>query len=56
MTKRPSPTLYDLARGMLRPAYDRLANAHHIKRDPVTDEITFKPVSLEQRIREAGLV
>lgn len=46
---------YDLTRGMLRPAYDRLAEAHHVKRDPVTDEITWPP-SLEDELRKARLI
>lgn len=53
---RPSPTLYDLVRRELRPAYDRLANARHIKRDPITDEISWEPTDLVQQLREAGLV
>lgn len=48
--------LYDLQRWMLRPDYARLANAHHIKRDPKTDEISWEPSSIEQRLREAGLL
>ena len=47
--------IYDLTRRELRPDYARLSNAHHIKRDPVSDEISWEPTSLEQRLREAGL-
>jgi len=49
-------TLYDLRRWMLRPDYDRLANARFIRRDPVTDEVSWEPVSIEERLREAGLL
>lgn len=48
--------IYDPIRRELRPDYARLANAHHIRRDPRTDEISWEPSSLEQRLREAGLV
>lgn len=48
--------LYDLRRWMLRPDYARLANAHHIKRNAVTDEISWEPATIEQRLREAGLI
>jgi hypothetical protein len=47
--------LYDMVRRELRPAYDRLANAHHIKRNPVTEEISWPP-SLEDDLRKAGLL
>lgn len=48
--------LYDLRRWMLRPDYQRLADAHHIKRNPYTDEISWAPSSIEQSLREAGLL
>lgn len=56
MTKRPCPKLYDLARGMLRPAYDRLAEAHLVKRDPHTDEISWPRTDMVQQLREQGLL
>jgi len=56
MDRRTLETLYDLKRWMLRPAYDRLANAHHVKRDPVTDEISWEPTRLEDELRKAGLL
>lgn len=56
MTRAELTRLYDLKRGMLRPDYARLANAHHIKRDPATDEISFEPSSIEQHLRDAGLI
>lgn len=56
MDRRTLETLYDLRRWMLRPDYQRLADAHHIKRNPVTDEISWAPSSIEQRLREAGLL
>ena len=49
-------SLYDPIRRELRPDYARLANARFIKRDPVTDEISWEPSSLEAQLREAGLV
>lgn len=48
--------LYDLRRWMLRPDYSRLADAHHIRRDPDTYEISWAPDRVEQRLREAGLL
>lgn len=48
--------LYDLRRWMLRPDYQRLADASHIRRDPVTDEISWEPSHIEARLREAGLL
>lgn len=48
--------LYDLRRWMLRPDYQRLADAHHIRRDPATYEISWAPSCIEQRLQEAGLL
>ena len=48
--------LYDLVRRELRPDYRRLANAHHIKRDPNTYEISWEPTDLVAQLREAGLL
>ena len=48
--------LYDLRRWMLRPDYARLADAHHIRRDPDTYEISWAPDRVEQRLREAGFL
>ena len=48
--------LYDLRRWMLRPDYQRLADAHHIRRDPDTYEISWAPSSIEARLHEAGLL
>ena len=56
MDRRTLETLYDLRRWMLRPDYQRLADAHHIKRNPVTDEISWAPSSIEAHLREAGLL
>ena len=49
-------TLYDPIRRELRPAYDRLADARYIKRDPRTDEISWPPTDIIAQLREAGLV
>jgi hypothetical protein len=56
MDRRTLETLYDLRRWMLRPDYQRLADAHHIKRDPATGEISWAPDAIELRLREAGLI
>ena len=48
--------IYDPIRRELRPAYDRLADARYIKRNRVTDEISWPPTDLVQQLREAGLV
>lgn len=47
---------YDMVRGCLKPAYDRLAEAHLIRRNPVTDEISWPATTLEDNLREAGLI
>ena len=54
--KHPLFADYDLRRGMLRPAYDRLAEAHHVVRDPATDEISWPPSRLEDELRSLGLL
>jgi hypothetical protein len=56
MDRKMMEMLYDLKRGMLRPAYDRLAVADKIRRDPDTYEISWEPTSIEQKLREAGLI
>ena len=60
IARRPSRAemerLYDLTLGMLRPAYDRLAEAQYIRRNPVTDEISWPSSSLEDDLRRAGLI
>ncbi len=56
MNRRDLDRLYDLKRAMLRPDYERLANAHHIKRSPDTYEISWEPTAIVQRLREAGLI
>ena len=40
----------------LRPAYDRLETAHHIVRDPITDEISWPPTSIESELERLGLI
>jgi len=40
----------------LRPDYDRLEVAHHIRRDPVTDEISWEPTRMMDELRRLGLV
>jgi hypothetical protein len=40
----------------LRPAYDRLEVAHHIRRDPVTDEISWEPTRMMDELKRLGLV
>lgn len=56
MTRQELATLYDLRRWMLRPDYARLEDAHKIRRDPDTHEISWAPTDIEQRLREAGLL
>lgn len=46
--------LYD-ARGLV-PDLDRLAAAHHVKRDPVTDEISWPPSDMAAVLRELKLM
>lgn len=45
---------YD-ARGMV-PDPDRLADAPHVKRDPVTDEISWPPTRMAAVLRELKLI
>ena len=44
------------ANGMLRPDLKRVANAHHIRRNPVTDEISWEPSTIEAQLRELKLI
>ncbi len=46
--------LYD-ARGLV-PDPDRLADAHHVKRDPDTDEISWPPSRMADVLRELKLI
>lgn len=48
------PPGYD-ARGLM-PDPDRLAEAHHVTRDPVTDEITWPPCSMAAILRALKLM
>ena len=48
------PAGYD-ARGLM-PDADRLAEAHHVKRDPDTAEITWPPSSMAAILRELKLI
>ena len=50
---RPEPA-YD-ARGLV-PDLQRLADAHHVKRHPVTDEITWPPSRMAAILRELKLI
>jgi len=47
-------TRYD-ARGMV-PDPQRLADAHHVKRDPVTDEISWPPSTMAAILRDLKLL
>ena len=42
-------------RGML-PDPDRVADAHHVKRNPVTDEISWPPSRMAAVLRELKLI
>lgn len=44
------------AAGILQPDWARLEEAHLVKRNPVTDEISWPPTSLEDVLRKAGLI
>lgn len=44
------------AADILQPDWARLEEAHLIKRDPHTDEISWPPTSLEDQLRKAGLI
>jgi len=46
--------LYD-ARGLV-PDPERLAEAHHVKRDPDTDEISWPPSRMAAVLRELKLI
>ena len=48
------PAGYD-TRGLM-PDADRLAEAHHVKRDPDTDEITWPPSSMAAILRTLKLI
>jgi hypothetical protein len=38
------------------PDPDRLAEAHHVRRDPVTDEISWPPSRMAAVLRELKLI
>ncbi len=40
----------------LRPDYNRLEQAHYIKRDPDTDEISWPPTGMMNELRHLGLL
>lgn len=40
----------------MRPDYDRMEVAHHITRNPITDEITWEPTRLERELERMGLI
>jgi hypothetical protein len=40
----------------LRPDYDVLEQAHHIRRDPVTDEVSWPPSRMEDDLIRLGLI
>jgi hypothetical protein len=42
-------------RGLV-PNPDRLADAHHVKRDPATDEISWPPSRMADVLRELKLI
>ena len=48
------PAGYD-ARGLM-PDADRLAEAHHVKRDPDTGEVSWPPSSMAAILRELKLL
>lgn len=48
------PPRYD-ARGMV-PDADRMADAHHVRRDPVTDEVSWPPSRMAAVLRELKLI
>lgn len=60
MSRRPSRAElerdYDMVLRQLRPAYDRLADAAYIRRDPITDEVSWPASSLELDLKKAGLI
>jgi hypothetical protein len=53
MNRKPLPG-YD-NRGLV-PDPDRLAEAHHVRRDPVTDEISWPPSRMADMLRELKLI
>jgi len=40
----------------LRPDYDRLEQAHHIKTDPETGEISWPPIGIKLDLKRLGLI
>lgn len=53
---RPLDRDYDMVRRILRPAYQRLADAYLVRRRPDTDEISWPATTLEDDLRKAGLL
>jgi hypothetical protein len=54
--KKPTTKIKGWADGILQPDWSRLEEAHLIKRDPVTDEISWPPTSIEEQLKKAGLI
>ena len=42
--------------GAMLPDPDRVADAHHVKRDPVTDEISWPPDTMAAVLRALKLI
>jgi hypothetical protein len=53
MSLKPLPG-YD-ARGLV-PDPERLAEAHHVRRDPATDEVSWPPSRMAAVLRELKLI
>ena len=56
MDRKTLEDLYDLKRAMLRPDYKRLEQAHHIRRDDTTGEVSWPPTGLLRELEELGLI
>ena len=56
MTRAQFERDYDLVRGMLRPDYTRLAEAAYVRRNPVTDEISWPAGRIEDDLKRLGLI
>lgn len=54
--KKPTKKIKGWADGILQPDWSRLEEAHYIKVDPETGEISWPPSTLEEQLKKAGLI
>lgn len=54
--KKPTKKIRKWAEGILQPDWQRLADAHMIKRDPDTYEISWPVTDMMEQLKRDGLI